>query len=201
MLKWMDSFFNLAFFLMKVSALYFVLVLSGGFLLGFSPANATLLQLYDAYGWDGKQYHFGQAFQIFKNHFRFHNACLAILLAVSVFLFSGIWLLLQFPPSLLQQVVLITNFLGLCFVLALYALFLKLATHFRFPLFLGLKLATIALFLDWKGPLLFLAGSLICLVLTFKLPLLLFFFLPCLWLFFVYDVFHPLFQKVERGYL
>ncbi|HEM3576551.1 TPA: DUF624 domain-containing protein [Streptococcus suis] len=201
MVRWFDSFFTLFFFLMKLSAIYLVLVLLGGVLFGISPANGTILYLYDNYRVDASKYHFREALHYFKEHFIQLNLSLGFILLVLGLLFSGIWLLIQLPQTWWMLAVLITNIFGLIYVFSLYGLFLRLQVHFTFTLGTGLKLAAISLFLDWKALVKFLLGSLVSGLLLVKLPLLLFFFLPVIWLLFLYDSFAPIYEKVDRDYL
>ncbi|MCQ9276620.1 DUF624 domain-containing protein [Streptococcus suis] len=201
MLGWLDRLFTLLFFLMKLSAIYLVLLLLGGVVLGISPANGTILYLYDNYHMDASKYNFREAFGYFKEHFIRLNLGLGLVLLLIGLLFSGIWLLIQLPQTWWMPAVLITNAFGLFYIFALYALFLKLQVHFEFSLKTGLQLAAVSFFLDWKALVKFLLGSLVCGFLLFKLPLILFFFLPVLWLLFLYDAFDPVYKKVDKDYL
>ncbi len=89
MLGWLDRLFTLLFFLMKLSAIYLVLLLLGGVVLGFSPANGTILYLYDNYHMDGSKYNFREAFGYFKEHFIRLNLGLGLVLLLLGLLFSG----------------------------------------------------------------------------------------------------------------
>ncbi len=133
MLGWLDRLFTLLFFLMKLSAIYLVLLLLGGVVLGISPANGTILYLYDNYHMDAYKYNFREAFGYFKEHFIRLNLGLGLVLLLIGLLFSGIWLLIQLPQTWWMPAVLITNAFGLFYVLR-YALFLKLQVHFEFSL-------------------------------------------------------------------
>lgn len=201
MTSWLDRFFTLFFFLMKLSAIYLVLVLLGGVLLGISPANGTLLYLYDNYHLDASKYQFREAFRYYKEHFIQLNLSLGFILSLLLVLFSGIWLVIHLNQTWWMLAVLITNVVAFLYVFSLYGLYLKLQVHFDFSLKTGLKLAAISVFLDWKSLIKFLLGSLVCCLLLAKLPLLLFFFLPTVWLLFLYDSFDPIYQKVDKDYL
>lgn len=67
MLGWLDRLFTLLFFLMKLSAIYLVLLLLGGVVLGISPANGTILYLYDNYHMDASKYNFERRLAILKS--------------------------------------------------------------------------------------------------------------------------------------
>lgn len=201
MLKWLDSFFQLSFLLMKLSAIYLILLLAGGLVLGFAPANASLLDLYEKHKWEISAYRFGEAFQLFKQHFWMANTAFIVVGVLASILFSGLWLLVQLPTSIWKPLVLVSNGFALLFTCSLYATFLKLGSRLQFKLILGLKLAAIALFLDWKSWLRFLLGTGLCLLLWQRLPLILVFFLPVVWLLFLSESLEPMCQKLERGFL
>lgn len=201
MSRWLESVCNLLFFLMKLSAIYLVLVLCGGVVLGFSPANASLLSLYDQHRMDASKYHFRDGWSLFKANFVQLNLAVGLFLSLLLVLFTGLWLAIQLPPSWWSLLAILANSCGLFYLFSLYGLFLKLQVHFEFSLFLGIKLAAISLFLNWKSPLRFLLGSLVVAFFWAEVPLILSFFLPAIWLIFVYDIFDPIYQQVDRDFL
>lgn len=201
MTRLLENIFVLIFFLMKLVAFYVILVLSGGIIFGISPANATLLALYNTYGKKSEDYHFKEAWSYFKASFLISNSFFGIYFSLFLMLCFGIWLTLQVSLGLFFVFVVIFYSLLLLYLSLLYALYLKLQVYFEISFKNMLKLIIMGSFLSFSAGLKWFLGTAICLFLASRFPLLLVVFLPIIWLLFTFDSLDPIYQKVLEKFV
>ncbi|WNZ97456.1 YesL family protein [Streptococcus iniae] len=95
-----DKLFHWVYYVMKLSMIYVVLLISGFFLLGFSPANASLMTLYNKHRTVAEKYTFSEAFAEFKSTFKLSNSVFLIVAMIALGLLYTLWGLSHMTPSL-----------------------------------------------------------------------------------------------------
>lgn len=195
----LEKAFEKIYFLMKLSMMYLLLVICGLFVFGISPANAAMMSLHAQHKGKVENYHFSEAFSLFKASFLQANLYFFSLSVVGAGLAYGLYILTQLVPSIWLLLVLVVHLLALLYLLCFYAIYLKLQVYFEFSYWTGVKLAAMAVFFDWKAIVKWLLGSAICALLAVKIPLIVFVFVPIIWLIFTFDVLHPIYEEVEKS--
>ena len=195
----LEKAFEKIYFLMKLSMMYLVLVICGLFVFGFSPANATMMSLYAQHKGKAEGYHFSEAFSLFKASFLQANLYFFSLSVVGAGLAYGLYILTQLVPSIWFLLVMVVHLLVLFYLLCFYAVYLKLQVYFEFSYWMGAKLVAMAVFFDWKAIVKWLLGTVICALLAVKIPLIVFVFIPIIWLIFTFDVLHPIYEEVTKS--
>lgn len=197
----LENIFLRVFFMVKLSMIYVVMVLSGLFIFGITPANATILYLYQQYRMDISRYHFTESWQYYKKQFRSSNAVFLVLgFAISLITY-GTYLLVQLPNQSIFTVMLsVMNTFVSFYLLSIYAIYLKLQVYYEFKLLIAIKLSAIAVFFSIKALAKLLVGTAICIFLLSKVSLMVMVFIPVVWLMFVFDVLDPIYQRVASHY-
>lgn len=193
----LDLIFSRLFFLMKLGMIYFVLVLCGGIILGFSPAATAILSLYHEHKTDISQYHFKDAWSYYKKNFRQSNAIFLACFSIIALLIYGIFLLVQLPQNYFLLALTVLNCIFVVYLGLVYVLYLKLQVYYELHFKNALKLSAIAVFFDFFSLVKIILGTAICFYLVWQVSQLIALFLPILWLIFIFDVLEPNYRQVE----
>ncbi|WP_259467092.1 YesL family protein [Streptococcus iniae] len=124
-----DKLFHWVYYVMKLSMIYVVLLISGFFLLGFSPANASLMTLYNKHRTAAEKYTFSEAFAEFKSTFKLSNSVFLIVAMIALGLLYTLWGLSHMTPSLVVYFFLIMTLLASLFLASFYAVYLQMLTR------------------------------------------------------------------------
>lgn len=197
--KLLDIFLTRLLFLMKLSMLFMVLLVIGGVIFGFSPASASLLAMYHAYGTESSKYTYSEAIAYFKRQFWASNRIFILVLAIALLLLYSVFLMIQLPQTLLTVMVSVVNVFLVLYLYCLYMCYLKLQIYYEFGFRYALKLSAMSVFFDWFAMFKLLCGTALCLLLTFKVTITLAVFLPTVWLLFAYDVLEPIYTQIEKA--
>ncbi|OHX27863.1 hypothetical protein BKX95_02550 [Streptococcus iniae] len=193
-----DKLFHWVYYVMKLSMIYVVLLISGFFLLGFSPANASLMTLYNKHRTAAEKYTFSEAFAEFKSTFKLSNNVFLIVAMIALGLLYTLWGLSHMTPSFVVYFFLIMTLLASLFLASFYAVYLKLQVYYDFKLKDALSLSFIAIFFHWLSICKCLLGTVVLLVIGRHLPLVLVVFLPVFWLIFTFDILEPIYKQVSK---
>lgn len=193
-----DKLFHWVYYLMKFSMIYMVLLISGFFLLGFSPANASLMTLYNRYRTDAEKYTFSEAFTEYKSSFKLSNILFLFVAVIAIGLSYTLWGLSHMQPSLLVYFFLVMTFLASLFLASFYAVYLKLQVYYDFKVKDAISLSFVAIFFHCLSICKWLLGTVILLVIGRHLPLVLVVFLPVFWLIFTFDILEPIYKQVSK---
>ncbi|CAM4092642.1 hypothetical protein AT575_07360 [Streptococcus penaeicida] len=198
-MKVLDKCFYWIYFLMKLSMIYLLLLLIGAVLLGFHPANTSMMSLMAKHQKDLDAYTFKEAFNIYKKDFWSSNAMGYLLGILAACIAYTIFHLPSVSSLALLFAIQVINSFFLNYLLCIYAVYLKLQVYYDFSFVNALKLSAMAVFFDMVAILKCLLGSFIVIFLLSKVSLLLAVFLPVIWLIFIADVLEPIYQMVKAG--
>lgn len=196
--KLLDAFLTRLLFLIKISMLFLVLLVMGGIIFGFSPAAASFLSMYHAYGTDASRYTYSEAIAYFKQQFWASNRIFVMVLSVALLLLYSVFLIIQLPQTLITVMVSVINVFLVLYLYCLYMCYLKLQIYYEFGFRYALKLSAMSVFFDWFAMFKLLCGTALCLLLTCKVTITLAAFLPAIWLMFAYDVLEPIHTQIEK---
>ncbi|MGT2828335.1 DUF624 domain-containing protein [Streptococcus hillyeri] len=194
----LDHIFSRLFFVMKLGMLFVILLLSGGVILGFSPAATVLLTLYHEHRLEIDQYQFTEAYRLFRRQFWQANAFFVVIVGLIGLLGYGLFLLVQLPQQLIVLLLMVSNCCLILYLWAVYACYLKLQVYYTFTFVEGLKLSSIAVFLGLVPFVKLGIGTAICLFIGWKVSLIIGVFIPILWLLFLFDTLEPIYHQVEQ---
>ena len=197
--KMIELIFTRVYVAMLVTGIFWILTICGGVLFGVGPAGATVMSLYAENGMTYKDYHWSRTWELFKENFVPANQVFYSFFAVEGVLIYGMYLMIQIPHlNFFQILVLLFNLVFLLVAPLAYAVYLKLQVHFDLSYVNSIKLSLIGMLLDIRPILKLILGTALLGVISYYMPVLLFFVLIGVWHFFVNDIFDPVYQSIHE---
>ncbi|KXT83446.1 hypothetical protein STRDD11_01497 [Streptococcus sp. DD11] len=176
--KLIEILFQRVYMAMMASAVFWLLALCGGLVLGLAPAGTVLMTLFQQYRYDYKEYHWREAWSLFKENFISANQVFYSFFLAEGLLLYGIYLLVQLPrQSIFYLLLTILNLLFLLAAPLAYAVYLKLQVYFELSYKNRIKLSLIGIFLTISAMLKLSLGTALLLLAGYYMPALLFLYL------------------------
>ncbi|AYG00055.1 YesL family protein [Lactococcus allomyrinae] len=151
----------------KLTLIFWLLSLSGGFILGFGPAFKVVTELYLAEGFEHTAIKVKQAYRIFKRNFWRANLIFWFYAAISLLLIYNLYLSVQIRGLLFFIIDFILLF-GLTYVLTAFEYSMILDSQFEMSFGNLLKISFISNFVSFRTYLKLLLGTIILLILTWQ---------------------------------
>lgn len=161
----MDKFY----YLMKLSAYFWVITLCGGIVLGIGPAILAIANKYQEVEWDFQEIRFKEAWTDFKQFAKVGNVYFLGYLSILALLVFSLITTVQW--SGLPFLILAFIILGLLFMLVYtFFIFPVIYNYYDISLKNGLKLAFVLFFYQWKSVGAFLIFMIFMGIINYKVP-------------------------------
>lgn len=189
--------FEKVYLALLVSGIFFLLTVCGGIVGGFGPAGATVMSLVAAHGDDYRSYTWSEAWNLFRKNFKRSNLVFYSLFLLEAGLFYGLYLILQFPPSIVTVTVTLVQLFLMLLIFLTYQIYLKLQVYFDMSYLISLKLSFLGLFVSILTLIKLFLGAVVVVWIVSYLPAVGFFLLVGTWHFYMYDTLEPVYKGLH----